>query len=143
MVGAPDRNEAVAEGCDSDIDMDPEGSHEAANGAHEAEHRDVPNIVEHARAVERKAVCVQAKVPVAAKVRVEDVLWMLLQGTPRMKASAVWAERCTLRRTALHSCAGEFDCKVLRPHPRTEMRNSKPFLWEHWPRTSMCTQCAA
>lgn len=87
----------MAEGCDPDIDMDPQRSHEAANGAHEAEHGDVPHIVEHARAVEGKAVRVQAEVPVAAKVRIEDVLRVLLQGTSQWKASATDAERVAVR----------------------------------------------
>ena len=77
--GAPDRNEAVAEGSDFDVDMDPQRPHEAPHGAHEAEYGDIPDVVEHARAVEGQAVSVQPKVAVAAEVRVKDVLRVLLQ----------------------------------------------------------------
>ena len=77
--GAPDRDEAVAEGGDFDIDMHPKRPHEAPHGAHEAENGDVPDIVEHARAVERQAVGVQTKIAVAPEMRVQNVLRVLLQ----------------------------------------------------------------
>lgn len=77
--GAPDRDEAVAEGSDFDIDMHPQCTHEAPHGAHEAEYGYVPDIIEHARAVERQAVGVQPKIAVAPKMRVQNVLRVLLQ----------------------------------------------------------------
>lgn len=37
--------------CDSDVDMDPQGSHQTADRTHDAKDRHVPGIVEHTRAI--------------------------------------------------------------------------------------------
>ena len=64
---------------DLDIDFDEGSPHEAPHDSHANEDGHVPDIVEHAGAVEGQAVCVQAKVAEAPKVGCQDGPGVLLQ----------------------------------------------------------------
>ena len=74
----PDWDVQVPELCDLDVDFDEESPHETPNGPHTHKDGQVPHIVEHARAIESEAVCVEAKVSVAAKVGDQHLAWVLL-----------------------------------------------------------------
>ncbi len=82
----------MAEGSDFDIDVDPQRSHKAPHGAHEAEDGYVPHIVEHARAVECQAVGVQPEIAVSPKVRAQDVLRMLLWAGHKQQSQCLVAQ---------------------------------------------------
>ena len=62
--------------------MDEEGAQGSSNGAHHAEDGQVPDIVEHAGAVQAQAVRVQAKIPVPPKMGLQHAggTGRLLQG---------------------------------------------------------------
>lgn len=66
---------------DLDIDLDEEGTHQSPNSPHGNKDGQVPDIVEHARPIERQAVSVQAKISVPAKMGRQDLSWVLLQKT--------------------------------------------------------------
>lgn len=89
-INQPDGYAAMPERRNFDVDVHPERSHEAPDGPHHAEHWHIPHVVEHARAVGRQAVCVQAEVAVAAEMRVQHIVRVLLRhGTHGTSASVV------------------------------------------------------
>ena len=55
----------MAEKGDADVDVHPQGAHQAAYGAHDAEDGHVPGIVEHAGAVGGHTVRIQPKISAA------------------------------------------------------------------------------
>lgn len=76
---SPNGHISVAQLGDLDIDFDEGSPHEAPHDAHADEDGHVPDIVEHTRAVEGQAVCIQTKVAEAPKVGCQDGPGVLLQ----------------------------------------------------------------
>ena len=64
--------------CDFDVEVAEAGAHHAPDGAHAHKDGNVPQVVEHAGAVEGQAVGVQPKVAVPSEVRLKDLPRMLL-----------------------------------------------------------------
>lgn len=71
----------MAELRDLHIEVAEAGTHDSPHSTHRHEDRHIPQVVEHAGAVESEAVGVQPEIAVPPEVSLEDLRRVLLQNT--------------------------------------------------------------